>query len=243
MQRTDQGRQLRIQLDTKHCNISPAAVAKMEGALGHLSRVAESFPVSDLHIYVRHHARTNDYHVKTSLVLPGKTLATGERDLNQYTAFERCVRKMVQKVEAYKGQLSNQPEVAKQEKGTHQDVHPTTDPDPRLLEEAVRSADYAAFRRVLLGYDEPVRKRVGRWIQRYPQAEDRLGKGLEVADFVEEVFLNAFERYDHRPTTMSLGQWLDELIDPSVKALLDHPDEEKENIDFARTLTDAAPQS
>jgi hypothetical protein len=28
------------------------------------------------------------------------------------------------------------------------------------------------------------------------------------------------------------------LIDPSVRALLEHPDEEKENIEFARTASE-----
>jgi ribosome-associated translation inhibitor RaiA len=238
MQRTDEGRQFRIQLDTKNCNVSPAEVAKMETALGHLGRVARSFPVSDLYIYARHHARSNDYHVKTSLVLPGKTLFTGDRDIALYPAYERCISKLVQKVEAYKRSLSNQEEVAKQEKGTHKQLEPTMDPNPEQLLEAVRSADYAGFRTATLGYEEPIRKRLGRWIQRYPEVEAQLGKGLTVADFVEEVFLNAFERYQHRPTGMALGEWLESLIDPSVRALLDHPDEEKENISFARTITD-----
>ena len=242
MQRTDEGRQFRIQLDTKHCNVTPGEVAKMETALGHLARVAQSFPVSDLYIYVRHHARSNDYHIKTSLVLPGRTLFTGDRDIVMYAAYERCVSKLVQKVEAYKRTLSNQAEVAKQEKGTHRQIEPSSDPNPADLTAAVRAADYAAFRRALLGYEEPVRKRVGRWIQRYPAVQAQIGKGLEVDDFVEEVFLNAFERYEHRPSGMSLGEWLDTLIDPSVKALLDHPDEEKENINFARTMTEAAPE-
>jgi ribosome-associated translation inhibitor RaiA len=240
MQRSDEGRQFRIQLDAKHCTISPAELAKMENALEHLGRVAKSFPVSDLYIVARRHARSNDYHVKTSLVLPGKTLFTGERDAVLYSAYERCISKLVQKVEAYKRSLSNQEEVAKQEKGTHKLVEPSVDPDPAVLMEAVRSADYAAFRRATLGYEEPIRKRIGRWIQRYPEIEAQLGKGLTLADFVEEVFLNAFERYPRRPAGLALGEWLESLIDPSIKALLDHPDEEKQNISFARTVTEAS---
>jgi ribosome-associated translation inhibitor RaiA len=242
MQRTDEGRQFRIQLDTKHCNVTPGEVAKMETALGHLERVAQSFPVSDLYIYVRHHPRSNDFHVKTSLVLPGRTLFTGDRDIAMYPAYERCVSKLAQKVEAYKRDLSNTAEVAKLEKGTHKQVEPTVDPDPRQLLDAVRNADYAAFRRATLGYEEPVRLRLGRWIQRFPDVQARMGKEFTVADFVEEVFLNAFERFEHRPGGMALGEWLEGLIDPSVKALVDHPDEEKENVRFARTLTDAAPE-
>jgi ribosome-associated translation inhibitor RaiA len=240
MQRTDERRQLRIQLDTKNCDVSPGEIAKMENALEHLGRVARTFPVSDLYIYIHRHARTNDYHVKTSLVLSGKTLFTGDRDLVMYAAYERCLRKLVQKVEAYKRDLDNTAEVAKQEKGTHHELHPSRAPDPAVLEEAVRAADYAAFRQATLAYEDGVRQRVGRWAQRYPKLEAQIGKQLQVDDLIEEVFLNAFERYERRPAGESLSEWLEKLIDPSVKALLDHGDEERENISFARTLTDTA---
>lgn len=39
-----------------------------------------------------------------------------------------------------------------------------------------------------------------------------------------------------RPFEVPLHQWLDDLIDPSLKALLRHPEEERENASFARTL-------
>ncbi|HZZ81660.1 MAG TPA: hypothetical protein VFE62_24375, partial [Gemmataceae bacterium] len=55
-------------------------------------------------------------------------------------------------------------------------------------------------------------------------------------DAVEEVFLNAYERYPERPQALRLGEWMEELIDPSLRALLEHPDEELESINLARTL-------
>jgi hypothetical protein len=240
MQKDPQDRHLLIDLDAKNCRLSAGETDKMEAALEPLARVAANFPVSKLHIYVHRHMRTRDYHVKTSLTLSGRTLFTGERDVAAYPAFERCVSKLVNKVNSYKCELSNQTEVAKNEKGTRQQVRPTTDPDPRTLGVAVDQGDYAAFRQSLLGYDEPVRQRVGRWIQRYPEAEAQLGGRLQLADIVDEVFLNAFDRYAERPAGLALSEWLESLIDPSVRALLDHPDEEKENIEFARTASETA---
>ena len=88
-------------------------------------------------------------------------------------------------------------------------------------------------------WEEWLRKRVGRWVQRYPQAEARVGGSLRLGDLVEEVLLNGFERYTRRPTAVPFSEWLDSLIDPSLKALLRHPDDERENVNMARTLRPA----
>jgi hypothetical protein len=53
---------------------------------------------------------------------------------------------------------------------------------------------------------------------------------------VEEVYLHAFEHYPRRPTQVPFHQWLEDLMDPSLKALLRHPDQERENASLARTL-------
>ena len=58
----------------------------------------------------------------------------------------------------------------------------------------------------------------------------------ELGDVVEEVYLNAFEKYPHWSAATPFHTWLDELIDPSLKALLRHPDEEHVNASFARTV-------
>jgi hypothetical protein len=110
------------------------------------------------------------------------------------------------------------------------------DPDTGILGRAFSAGDYRAFRTALSGYEEWLRKRVGRWIQRYPEAEARLGRGLAIGDMVEEVYLQAFEHYGRRPVAVPFHQWLEDLMDPSLKALLRHPDEERENASLARTL-------
>jgi len=241
MRSPDETYTLHIDLDTRNCTASPAEMDKIDAALEPLRRVVKTFPSPDLHIYVNHQPHSKDYRVKTSLLLSGKTLFTGERHELMYTAIERCLHKLVRKVEAYKTLMSRQAEVAKQEKGTHQEVLPAYDPDPEMLEQAVRSGDYAAFRTATLAYEDAIRNRVGRWVQRYPELEGQIPTRLTITDIVEDVFLDAFDLYEQRPGAVPLGEWLDQLIDPTMKALLQHPDEELENVSFARTLREAEP--
>lgn len=233
---SDQAHNLRIELDTKNCELSPAQIAKYETGLEPLRDPVKKFPVSDLYITVNFQPRSQTYRVKTALVLPGRTLAAGDVDRYSYTAFERCVRKLVRKLMAYQDGMSANDELAKHQKGTQHDVLPDQEPDVQALETAVANADYSAFREATYVYEESIRKRVGRWVERYPDVERRLTTDLSLADMVEEVFLNAFERYEDRPGNVPLGQWLEQLIDPSMKLLAEHPSEELENIQFARTL-------
>jgi hypothetical protein len=142
-------------------------------------------------------------------------------------------------VRAYKERMGRVPERQKQLKGTRQVLEPTVDPDPAALDAAVRAGDYAAFRAAAYGYEEPLRKRIGRWVERYPDVNARIGKTLEIEDIVEEVFLDAFEGYEQRPKEVRLGDWLEGLIDPAVKDLQQHPDEELENVRLARTAEEA----
>ncbi|MGH7138420.1 MAG: hypothetical protein ACREHD_21935 [Pirellulales bacterium] len=228
--------ELRIQLDTKHCRLSPAEIAKMEANLGTLRTRAAQFPICDLYVTITRFPRTGDFHVKTSLVLTGRTLFTGDRDILVHPAYLRCIRKLVSKLDAYIEAMSKIPEITKHEEGTQVELVPTAAPDARQIEQAVRDGDYAAFRRAADVYDEPVRRRLGRWMNRYPRLEARLGGLLSIDDAVEEVFLNAFERFDQRPQSQRLGQWLEDLIDPSLQALLEDPAEELESVRMAQTL-------
>ncbi len=240
MRFADQSYNLRIELDTKHCSLSQAALEKMENALAPLRQPVSTFPVSDLYITVNHHAIPNDYHVRVSLVLPKRTLFTGERDKNPVSAFTRCVRKLVGKLKAYKENLSAKPERVKAEEGTLQEVVPAAEPDAPLLRASVAEGDYAAFRRATYVYEEGVRKRAGRWVERYPNFEDRLGIAFTLDDLVEEVFLNAFEHFDRWPDELRFGQWLEHLIDPSMKALLQDPEAERQNIDAVRAYQETS---
>jgi hypothetical protein len=221
--------------DTKHCRLSTLQQRKLEEGLEPVARLVRDFPVSELLVVIELFPRTTRWRIKTSLVLTGETLVSLDEDDDLHPAFERCVANLIQDVHAYKDRMSQVTEVAKQAKGTHQDLEPTVDPDPAAIERAVAEGDYAAFRSATFGYEEPLRKRIGRWVERYPAISAQIDKGLKIADLVEEVFLNAFEQFPNRPKDLRLGEWLDGLIDPALKQVAAHRDKELENINLART--------
>jgi hypothetical protein len=111
-------------------------------------------------------------------------------------------------------------------------------PDHHAMQEAVAEGDYFAFRRATLMYEEPVRKRIGRWVQRYPAVNELIGRELQIADVLEGVFLAAFERLDEKPTEVLPGNWLESLIDDVIREIAEHPDEELENISMIRSARD-----
>lgn len=225
-----------IEIDTQNCELSSQESERIDSALDPLRRVVRRFPVADLYITIIGHPRSQDFHVKTSLLLPGKTLFTGDRAAELLPAYLCCTRKLVRKVEAYKSELENEANLRKEQKGTHQEVVPDRPCDFEEVAQAVKTQDYPAFRRATLMYEEPVRKRAGRWVQRFPEAQERLQQDFKLADVVEEVFLNAFEHYENRPANQRVGEWLESLIDPALRALLNDPDQELQNVSFAQTL-------
>jgi ribosome-associated translation inhibitor RaiA len=201
---------LPIKWDTKHCRLSPAQQQKLREGLAPVARQVRDFPISELLVVIEHFPRTTRWRVKTSLVLTGETLVSLDEDSDLHPAFDRCVANLVQDVHAYKDRMSQVPEVAKQSKGTHQDLEPTVDPDPAAVDRAVKEGDYAAFRSATFGYEEPLRKRIGRWVERYPEISAQIDKSLKISDLVEEVFLNAFEhtRIGRRTFAWETG-WMD----------------------------------
>jgi ribosome-associated translation inhibitor RaiA len=236
MRFSDQSYGLRIELDTKHFDCTPEQVYYLEDKLDLLRKVTEQFPVSDLYITIAFHGRSNQYRITTSLVLPGRTLVTGDVSEVMEAGYDRCVRKLVKRVEAYKAALGNEPEQAKEVEGTHQAVVPTHELDADAISAAVEAGDYNAFRHALAPYEDRLNDRIGRYVQQFPEIETRLGETYTIGDFVEEVYLNAFERFEHRPNEVRLGEWLEGLIAPSVKLVAENPAEELENISFARTV-------
>lgn len=110
-----------------------------------------------------------------------------------------------------------------------------------MLAQVVAANDYRAFQRALTGHEEWLRDRVGRWVQRFPVVDLEIDKGVTIADLVEEVYLNAFERYAERVKGLSATDWLNDLIDPSVKLFVRHPDEEQENVRAAEAWVEPGP--
>jgi hypothetical protein len=89
-------------------------------------------------------------------------------------------------------------------------------------------------------YEDALEKRIGRWVQRDAAIEDQLGDRLKISEIVEEVLLNAFEQFPGRPA-QRLGEWLEELIRPSLDTLARHPEAEKENVSFIQTSLGVRP--
>ncbi len=224
---------LRIETDSGNYRLSPVEQDKMDRDLDTLRKLVATFPVAELKIEVTQQTR-GGMRAATSLRLPGRTLFAADEDDFLHPAWERCIRRLMKKVEAYKAKLSNRSVYEKQAEGTLHDVQPIQPPDNGELQHAVEEMDYSHFRELLAVYDESLEKRIGRWIQRYPEIEEQLGQGLNISEIVEEVYLNAFEQFADRPP-LRLGQWLESLIDPSVQLLLKQPDEEKANLSFIQS--------
>ncbi|HEY8505870.1 MAG TPA: hypothetical protein VIL46_14900 [Gemmataceae bacterium] len=240
MRYSDESGNLRVEIDANQFELSPEDARRLYDGLSTLGKLVEGMPVADLYVTIFHYPRGAEYQVKTALVLPAKTLFSSDTDASFHPAFVRCVSNLVQQVEAYKQARADADKLDKHLKGTFQEVVPSREPDAEQLEAAVRAGDYARFRKATYPYEESLRKRVGRWVGRYPEVQAKVGTDLGIADLVEAVFLNAFEGYDGRPRDVRFGRWLETLIDGSLKGLLRNPDEELDNVRFARTLRDLA---
>lgn len=221
---------LHVEIDEGLYRITPEEAAKMEVDLATLRKATAAFPVADLKVEITV-LNPGAVRAAASLRLPGRTLYAADDDRQLHPAWERCVRRLVSEVARYKERLSNKPTYAKEAEGTLHDVQPAQPPDAEAVEAAVRDGNYPQFRQAMSVYDESLAGRVGRWVQRYPEAASALGDSLTISQIVEEVFLNAFENYPRRPS-IRMGQWLESLIDPSIRQLLKHRDDEQENLSF-----------
>jgi hypothetical protein len=114
--------------------------------------------------------------------------------------------------------------------------------DTGKLGEAFQSADYQRFRNAISDYERPLRMRVGRWIQRYPELQANVGVTFSISDLLEEIFLMAFEQYGQRPKQLRLYEWLVNLIDPAVKSFW-HKSEDRDAVSYAQTLTEMGSQT
>jgi hypothetical protein len=239
MQYSDDRYRLRVEIQQKGCSIPQDELTRMQQSLQPLGEAVQDFPSSELTINVICHPRSQAYHVEARLKVPGKTLSGSDEDVYLDTAFQRCLHNLVQRV----GMYEESPNAAAAEQTRQRQRLDNRIVAPAAsaagpLGQAIEAGDYRAFRLALSSYEEWLRKRVGRWIQRYPEAEARLHNGLLIGDVIEEVYLNAFEHFTAWPREVALHDWLDGLIDPSLKLLLKRPDEERENASLARTLSE-----
>jgi ribosome-associated translation inhibitor RaiA len=227
--------QLQVILDVHQYYLSLTEERLLHDSLDGLARQVDHFPLADLHVLVEGNARSNDVSVKLTLLLPGATLVTSDHDALPQTAFERSLDSLIDCLRAYKDRLGQVSARQKAEKGTHHELHPDVPIDEAALAGGVETGNYAQFREALLPFEEGLRKRVGRWVRRYPELEAQIGESLEIADLVEEVLLQAFDQFEARPADVSLGDWLESLIDPAVRALEEQRDDEMTNISLVRS--------
>jgi ribosome-associated translation inhibitor RaiA len=225
---------LQVHFDTHECQVSRDVLAGMADDLDSLARQVGHFPQADVRVLIEWNGRNNEYVVKLTLLLPGETLVTSDHDPVLHAAFVRAVASVEDAVRAYKERLDRLPERQSQETRTGQEVVPAAPIDVAVLDAAVAAGDYPAFRAAVASYEDSLRLRVGRWIERYPAVQGRIGRGLEVIDVVEGVFLAAFEGHVRRHNEVPYGQWLETLIDPTLRAIERDPERELENINMAR---------
>jgi ribosome-associated translation inhibitor RaiA len=232
--------QFRVEVTSKGCDIPADERARLQALLAPVVESVNGLPGGDLAIDVVHHPHSGEYHAKFKLKLPGRALFSGEQAPYLDTALQRAAQKLAREVEAYQERPDGEAVAAAERRSAlDNEVVPPEGPDAGPLAEAATAGDYRAFRTALAGYEEWLRGRVGRLVQRRPEAQARVGKELLLGDVVEEVYLNAFEQFTRRPTAVRLSEWLEGLIDPAIRALLRHPDEGREAASMARTVREA----
>jgi ribosome-associated translation inhibitor RaiA len=229
---------MEVVFDVHEFELSPSEEHLLREKLDGLARQVEQFPVAELRVFIQA-VRSQQMVVKLTLFLPNKSLTVDGYDRIVQPAFDRCLDSLQHELEGYKDRLNRRSEAAKLEEGTHAELLPEVLVDPEAIERAVAAGDYADFHAALLPYEEELRMRIGRWVQRYPEVNDLIGRGLEIADIQEEVFLLAFDGYSARPQNVPLGTWLENLIHPAIKALAQNPDEALENIAAVRSVRGA----
>jgi hypothetical protein len=243
MRYTDDRYHLGVEIKADGCDIPKDELTRMEGSLASLGESVHDFPTAELSVVVHRHERAAWYNVEARLRLNGKSLVTGDWDPYLDCAFQRCLHKLLRKVVAYRAKPDRRAEEEARRRREVENLNrAVVAPEERVggaLGRVVAAGDYKAFRDAMTGYEDWLRLRVGRWIQRCPEAQKRVGTTLHIGDVVEEVLLNAFERFGRRPVAVRFHEWLDGLIDPSLKAFLRHPAEAGENASFARSLREA----
>jgi len=228
---------VRVEINSKGCTIPPDERARFQGSLRSLAASVRDFPDPVLQMAVIYHPKSETFHAEAKLKLPGRSLFTSEKDPYLDSALMRSVESMIRKAEAYRARPAQEAvEVAERRDALDRDIIAPQATDTGPVGRAVEAGDYRSFRIALVGYEDWLRRRAGRLVQRTPEAQARLGRDIRLGDIVEDVYLTAFEQWPRRAADVPLSDWLERLIEPSIRALLRHPDEEAEAARLARTL-------
>lgn len=229
---------LRVEVIAHGCELPPEERSRLQDALTGLAAAVHDLAEASLRVSVSNHPDRRVYHVGCRLDLPGRRLTSAEDDPYLDSALLRAVARLTRKAEAYRDHPDRGAVAAAERRAAlDREVVATEDPAAGPLADAVRAGDYRAFRNGLLTYEDGIRLRAGRLIDRHPEAV--VGRDLLIGDVVEEVYLLAFDRFLDRPAGHRLSDFLEGQIEPAIKALLAHPDEEHMAASFARTVREA----
>lgn len=225
----------RMDIDASGFEMTDRERDEVDAEVGKLLPLIEDFPTQVLHVNVKYNGNSEEYEVRLALVLPGQTFATGGVDHAWLPVMETAITKMMRRVEHYKEDLSHVTERRHHALDTDHVVEPSYQIDADAVRDAVATDNYAVFRTAMMPLEGKLRERIGRWVERYPRVEAMIGEKLFIADIMEEVFLMAFDRYDHWTDGLTFGAWVETLVDPAVKAIANDPDGELEQISFLRS--------
>ncbi len=222
-------------LDVEGFTPSPRELETIDAEVQRIEPLIREFPTQILHINLEFNSHTEEYEVKLALVLPGQTFATGNVTRAWEQGLEKSVQKMIRRIEHYKATMSGDMEYAHAAAGTTMEVEPNRRMDGKQVVDAVEQGNYLEFRKAMYPIEASLRDRVGRWIQRFPQIQAKIGDRFSIDDIVEETFIMAFDQYNDWRPEMFFGQWIESLIDPAMKAIAKDPERELEAISFLRT--------
>ena len=71
---------LQVHFDAHHYQPTAEELGGLADDLDPLARQVGNFPQADCRVVIEHRARSNEYAVKLSLLLPGETLVTSDHD-------------------------------------------------------------------------------------------------------------------------------------------------------------------
>ena len=185
MRHSEQRRSMHIELETQKCNLPFDELTRLQEPLDRVVEGVGSLP-SDLKVSVVHHPASDRFHVSADLRLPRRSIFTGDWDPYLDTAAQRCLRKLIRKIEAYQHEPDRDGDrIAEQVRQSREQIVAPQDPDAGILAEAVRNHDYRRFRELLAGHDDWLRLR------------DRVANNVDVFDVLVS---RTFKRQLHSRT-------------------------------------------
>jgi ribosome-associated translation inhibitor RaiA len=227
---------LQVYFDTHECEVAAEELRELADQCDALAVRVGNFPKAELRAYVERNRRSNEFAVKLTLLLSTETLVASDHDPELGQAFGRALDGLERAAEGHLEKLEGTD--VRQERGEAAKRQPTVEAGPldeNALAAAAAAKDYAAFRGAVAPYEEWLRLRAGRRVERDPEAQVMMNRDFDVLDLMEGTFLAAFENYEHRQQEVPFHEWLEGLIDPTVRAFVRDPYHERENVNMARS--------